>query len=94
MFGNDSTIPIDTHKFDLGRTISTGGLTPHLIDISKQGLRAKSMKPIFPVTSYALDGCPLSNASFNPATDFDVSVSSELFFCMKYLTSSSVIIGL
>ena len=25
------------------------GLTPHLLDISKQGLRAKSMRPVFPV---------------------------------------------
>jgi len=25
------------------------GLTPHLLDLSKKGLRAKSMKPIFPV---------------------------------------------
>lgn len=27
------------------------GLTPHLLDISKQGLRAKFMKPVFPVSS-------------------------------------------
>ena len=27
------------------------GLTPHLLDISKQGLRAKYMKPVFPVSS-------------------------------------------
>jgi hypothetical protein len=27
------------------------GLTPHLLDISKKGLRAKSMKPVFPVSS-------------------------------------------
>ena len=26
------------------------GLTPHLLDISKQGLRAKFMKPVFPVS--------------------------------------------
>lgn len=26
------------------------GLTPHLLDLSKKGLRAKSMKPIFPVS--------------------------------------------
>lgn len=26
------------------------GLTPHLLDISKQGLRAKYMQPIFPVS--------------------------------------------
>ena len=25
------------------------GFTPHLLDISKQGLRAKFMRPIFPV---------------------------------------------
>jgi hypothetical protein len=25
------------------------GLTPHLLDISKKGLRAKYMRPIFPV---------------------------------------------
>jgi len=25
------------------------GLTPHLLALSKKGLRAKSMKPIFPV---------------------------------------------
>jgi hypothetical protein len=29
------------------------GLTPHLLDISKQGLRAKFMKPVFPVSSPA-----------------------------------------
>jgi hypothetical protein len=28
------------------------GLTPHLLDISKEGLRAKFMKPVFPVSSY------------------------------------------
>jgi hypothetical protein len=27
------------------------GLTPHLLDISKEGLRAKFMKPVFPVSS-------------------------------------------
>ena len=27
------------------------GLTPHLLDISRQGLRAKYMKPVFPVSS-------------------------------------------
>lgn len=26
------------------------GLTPHLLDISKKGLRAKFMKPVFPVS--------------------------------------------
>lgn len=30
------------------------GLTPHLLDISEQGLRAKYMKPVFPVSTYAL----------------------------------------
>jgi hypothetical protein len=25
------------------------GFTPHLLDISKQGLRAKHMRPVFPV---------------------------------------------
>ena len=25
------------------------GFTPHLLDISKQGLRAKFMRPVFPV---------------------------------------------
>lgn len=34
------------------------GLTPHLLDISQQGLRAKYMKPIFPVSqSFALLCC-------------------------------------
>ncbi|THH20578.1 hypothetical protein EW146_g790 [Bondarzewia mesenterica] len=28
------------------------GLTPHLLDISKQGLRARSMKPIFPTLTF------------------------------------------
>ncbi|KAL1675125.1 alkaline-phosphatase-like protein [Schizophyllum commune] len=28
------------------------GLTPHLLDISKQGLRAKSMRPIFPTLTF------------------------------------------
>jgi hypothetical protein len=28
------------------------GLTPHLLDISKQGLRAKYMTPVFPVSVY------------------------------------------
>jgi hypothetical protein len=27
------------------------GLTPHLLDVSKKGLRAKFMKPVFPVSS-------------------------------------------
>lgn len=30
------------------------GLTPHLLDISKKGIRAKSMKPIFPVRNTLL----------------------------------------
>ncbi|KAG9315860.1 Phosphodiest-domain-containing protein [Chiua virens] len=30
------------------------GLTPHLLDISQQGLRAKSMKPVFPVSSFLI----------------------------------------
>lgn len=30
------------------------GLTPHLLDVSKKGLRAKYMKPIFPVRSHIL----------------------------------------
>ncbi|KAG8214525.1 hypothetical protein J3R82DRAFT_9584 [Butyriboletus roseoflavus] len=29
------------------------GLTPHLLDISKQGLRAKYMQPVFPVSSFS-----------------------------------------
>ena len=32
------------------------GLTPHLLDISKKGLRAKSMKPVFPVSSLSRYG--------------------------------------
>ena len=27
------------------------GLTPHLLDISKKGVRAKFMKPVFPVST-------------------------------------------
>lgn len=35
------------------------GLTPHLLDISKKGLRAKAMKPIFPVRTTRLNISPL-----------------------------------
>ena len=30
------------------------GLTPHLLDISKKGLRAKFMRPVFPVRTQNL----------------------------------------
>lgn len=30
------------------------GFTPHLLDISKQGLRAKFMRPVFPVGTLAV----------------------------------------
>ena len=50
--------------------------TPHLLDISKQGLRAKHMKPVFPV------GTPLSQyheaLTFCPDCDIPVSLSSLL----------------
>lgn len=36
------------------------GLTPHLLDISHQGLRAKYMKPIFPVSQVSFDLTPLT----------------------------------
>lgn len=47
------------------------GLTPHLLDISKKGLRAKSMKPIFPVCPR----CPAFTYVLINDTDFDFSVS-------------------
>jgi hypothetical protein len=39
------------------------GLTPHLLDISKQGLRAKFMKPVFPVSSCTRYGGTLLTVS-------------------------------
>ena len=39
------------------------GLTPHLLDISKQGLRAKFMKPVFPVSFPARYGGTLLTVS-------------------------------
>ena len=54
------------------------GLTPHLLDVSKKGLRAKFMKPVFPVSSaprlavrYIIDHC---------LTDIDISVSGVFPF--------------
>lgn len=38
------------------------GLTPHLLALSKKGLRAKSMKPIFPVSLLT----PLSSSVNSP----------------------------
>jgi hypothetical protein len=32
------------------------GLTPHLLDISKKGVRAKFMKPVFPVSTLFRSG--------------------------------------
>ena len=48
------------------------GLTPHLLDISKKGLRAKFMKPVFPVSSPARYGGTL----LMYLTDIDFSVSN------------------
>jgi hypothetical protein len=47
------------------------GLTPHLLDISKQGLRAKFMKPVFPVSS----SDPYGGTSLTFPTDIDFPVS-------------------
>ena len=47
------------------------GLTPHLLDISKKGLRAKFMKPVFPVCSAYLWTMVLLT---NPHSDFNISV--------------------
>jgi hypothetical protein len=52
------------------------GLTPHLLDISKQGLRAKFMKPVFPVSSLDRHGGTL----LTYPTDIDFPVSNISFF--------------
>ncbi|KAI0051055.1 Phosphodiest-domain-containing protein [Auriscalpium vulgare] len=61
-FGGDTLRSNGTHEFK--RTVLLAsidglradylerGLTPHLLDISKQGLRAKYMKPIFPTLTF------------------------------------------
>ena len=46
-------------------------LTPHLLDISKQGLRAKFMKPVFTVSSPDRYGG--TSLTYPTVTDFPVS---------------------
>lgn len=50
------------------------GLTPHLLDISKQGLRAKFLKPVFPVSSP--DRCSGTLLTYSTDIDFPVSNTS------------------
>ncbi|KAF9242638.1 alkaline-phosphatase-like protein [Melanogaster broomeanus] len=49
------------------------GLTPHLLDISKQGIRAKYMKPVFPTLTFPhahrSTPRPLLQNFWDPATD-------------------------
>lgn len=50
------------------------GLTPHLLDISKKGLRAKFMKPIFPVSRTVSVSYDKSLLILIVDSDFPVSV--------------------
>ena len=47
------------------------GFTPHLLDISKQGLRAKHMRPVFPVGSTLFSYYGMLTS----CSDCDISVS-------------------
>ncbi|KAH8114406.1 Phosphodiest-domain-containing protein [Phellopilus nigrolimitatus] len=60
------------------------GLTPHLLDISKKGLRAKFMKPIFPPSShfnrtglYAESHGIVANNFWDPYTDTEFHYNKE-----------------
>lgn len=51
-FGESRTgnaCPLGVHTMSNRADYLDRGFTPHLLDISKQGLRAKFMRPIFPV---------------------------------------------
>ncbi|TFK24366.1 nucleotide pyrophosphatase [Coprinopsis marcescibilis] len=62
MFSGDTTKSNGTHDFKrtvvmvsidgLRAAYLDRGLTPHLLDISKKGLRAKAMRPIFPTLTF------------------------------------------
>ena len=54
------------------------GLTPHLLDVSKKGLRAKFLKPVFPVstTPRLAVGCIINSY----LTDVDIPVSGVFPF--------------
>ena len=41
--------PFGAHTLSDSADYLDRGFTPHLLDISKQGLRAKFMRPVFPV---------------------------------------------
>lgn len=58
------------------------GFTPHLLDISKQGLRAKSMRPIFPVSPSS----PIPELHTKLHVDLDISVSSLAFIACSRLS--------
>ena len=46
--------PLSTHAVSDRADYLDRGFTPHLLDISKQGLRAKFMRPVFPVRTSPL----------------------------------------
>jgi hypothetical protein len=54
------------------------GLTPHLLDISQQGLRAKFMRPVFPV-SVLLYHFVMQSETDIPDFDFSVSAVTSAF---------------
>ncbi|KAF8895602.1 Phosphodiest-domain-containing protein [Infundibulicybe gibba] len=52
------------------------GLTPHLLEISKQGLRAKSMIPVFPVRLHAESHGIVANNFWDPVTQTEFHYSN------------------
>lgn len=58
------------------------GLTPHLLDISKEGLRAKSVVPIFPVRFF--NAYP-QHKLIKLSSDVDISVSQLALYITPLL---------
>lgn len=70
------------YAYHLGTHVMSGrvdyldrGFTPHLLNVGKQGLRAKFMRPVFPVRSRQWSHYEM----LIPFLDIDVPVSSLRF---------------
>ncbi|KAI9508874.1 midasin nuclear AAA ATPase [Russula earlei] len=62
------------------------GLTPHLLDISKKGLRAKFMKPIFPTLTFPT-GLYAESHGIVANNFWDVETDSEFYYANVSCTS-------
>lgn len=66
-----------TYRYDRADYLDRG-LTPHLLALSKKGIRAKSMKPVFPVCWHLLSFPVGSLTILFADPDFPVSLLLKL----------------